>query len=203
MKIKARNSARVRSKGKAVVTASGSPVIDQHELEKDALEQRLLASPEVGPVKRGRAFSPFSAGVVVMLLLLLSQALYLYREQAVEVDFIASAFKSMGYIPSQIRHPEMIGLTNRVFTNIEGRKGLYRSQLSLMNHASHRQPFPVIEVSLTDSQGVIQARNQFHAGDYLSSSVSSSGMPPDEEHTISFAMNSSAANVNGFMLEFF
>ena len=202
MKIKARNSARVRSKGKAL-SASGSPVIDQHELEKDALELRLLASSDAGSAIRGRAFGAFSVGVVVMLLLLLSQALYLYRAQAVEIDLIASAFKSLGYTPPQKHSPEMIGLTNRVFTDVEGQEGLYRLQLGLMNHASHRQPFPLIEVSLTDAQGVIQARNQFYARDYLPASVVRSQMVPDEEHVISFVMKSSATDISGFMLDFF
>jgi hypothetical protein len=202
MKIKARNSGRGRNKARAV-TVSDPPVVDQHKLEKDVLEQRLLASSDAGPAIRGHAFGPFLAGVVVMLLLLAAQALYLYREQAVEIGFIASAFKILGYTAPQIHHPEMIGLTNRVFTDVEGQEGLYRLQLGLMNHASHRQPFPQIEVSLTDTQGVVQARNQFHAGDYLPSSVVRSQMAPDEEHVISFVMKSSAADVSGFMLEFF
>ena len=137
-----------------------------------------------------------------MLMLLAAQALYIYRDQAAEIDFIASAFNNLGYTPPQIRHPEMIGLTNRVFTDVEGQEGLYRLQLGLMNHASHRQPFPLIEVSLTDTQGVVRARNQFHARDYLPSSVVRSQMALDEEHVISFVMKSSAADVSGFMLEF-
>ncbi len=202
MKIKARNSVRVRSKGKAVI-ASGSPVIDQHELEKEVLELRLLASSDTGSAIKSRASGVFSAGVVVMLLLLMAQTLYLYRDQAVEIGFIASAFKSLGYTPPQIHHPEMIGLTNRVFTDIERQKGLYRLQLGLMNHASHRQPFPLIEVSLTDTKGVIQARNQFHARDYLPASEVRSQMAPDEEHAISFVMKSSATDASGFILDFF
>ncbi len=138
-----------------------------------------------------------------MLLLLAAQVLYLYRGQAVEIGFIAAAFKSLGYTPPQIHSTEMIALTNRVFTHVEGQEGLYRLQLGLMNHASRRQPFPLIEVSLTDTQGVIQARNQFHARDYLPSSVVMSQMAPDEEHVISFVMKSSAADVSGFMLDFF
>jgi len=202
MKIKARNSARVRSKGKAVI-ASGSSVIDQHELEKEVLELRLLASSDTGSAIKNRASGVFSAGVVVMLLLLMAQTLYLYRDQAVEIGFIASAFKSLGYAPPQIHRPEMIGLTNRVFTDIERQEGLYRLQLGLMNHASHRQPFPLIEVSLTDTKGVIQARNQFHARDYLSASEVRSQMAPDEEHAISFVMKSSATDASGFILDFF
>lgn len=139
----------------------------------------------------------------MLLLLLMVQVLYLYRDQAVEIDFIASTFKSLGYTPPQIHRTEMIGLTNRVFTDVEGREGLYRLQLGLMNHATHRQPFPLMEVSLTDTQGVIQARNQFHARDYLPPSVVMSQMAPDEEHVISFVMESSAADVSGFMLDFF
>ncbi len=138
-----------------------------------------------------------------MLLLLAAQALYLYRDQAAEIDFIASAFNSLGYTPSQIHIPGMIGLTNRVFTDVEGQEGLYRLQLGLMNHASRPQPFPLIEVSLTDTQGVTRARNRFHAADYLPSSVVRSQMAPNEEHAISFVMKSSAADVSGFMLEFF
>jgi len=138
-----------------------------------------------------------------MLLLLVSQLFYIYREQAAEIDFIASAFKSLGYTPPQMHRPEMIGLTNRAFTNVEGQEGLYRLQLGLMNHASHRQPFPQIEVSLTDTQGLVQARNQFHARDYLPPSVVKSQMAPDEEHVISFVMKSSATDVSGFMLDFF
>ena len=202
MKIKAKNSARARRKpAKAILSVSRA--IDQHELEKDALEQRLLATSDERAVKNGRPSGFFPAGVAVLLLLLMAQALYLYRDQAVEIDFIASVFKSMGYTPPLAHHPEMIGLTNRVFTDVEGREGLYRLQLGLMNHASHRQPFPLIEVSLTDAQGVIQARNQFHAHDYLSPSVVMSQMAPDEEHVISFVMKSSAVDVSGFMLDFF
>ncbi|HBH36288.1 MAG TPA: hypothetical protein DDW45_08045 [Gammaproteobacteria bacterium] len=185
-----------------ILTASGSR-IDQQELEKDALEQRLLALSDVGSAKRGRASRGFSAGVVVMLLLLAAQALYLYRDQAVAIDFVASAFKSMGYTRPNRHHPEMIGLTNRVFTDIERQAGLYRLQLGLMNHASHPQPFPLIEVSLTDAKGVIQARNRFHAREYLPPSYARSQMAPDEEHVISIDMKSSATDASGFMLDFF
>ena len=202
MKIKTRNPARVRSKSVAA-TDTDPTVIDQHVLEKDVLEKRLLASSDAGSAIPGHAFEPLLAGVVVLLLLLASQALYLYRDQAAEIDFIAPIFKSLGYTPSQMHHPGMIGLTNRVFTDVEGQEGLYRLQLGLMNNASRRQPFPQIEVSLTDTQGLVQARNQFHARDYLPPSVVKSQMAPDEEHVISFVMKSSATDVSGFMLDFF
>ncbi len=202
MKIKARNSAGVRSKSVAA-TDSGSTVIDQHALEKDVLEQRLLATAGERPEEKDRTSGAFSGGVVVLLLLLMLQLLYLYREQAVEIDFIASVSRSLGYTPPQIRHPEMIGLTNRVFTHVEGQEGLYRLQLGVMNHTSHRQPFPLIEVSLTDAQGVTRARNRFHALDYLSPAVVRDQMTPDEEYVVSFAMKSSASDISGFMLDFF
>lgn len=167
------------------------------------LEQRLLAASDERPVENGRPSGVFPVGVVVLLLLLMLQALYFYRDQAVSIDFFASVFKSLGYTQPQIHNPDKVGLTNRIFTDVEGQEGLYRLQLGLMNHASHRQPFPLIEVSLTDTQGVIQARNQFHASDYLPSSVVSNQMAPDEEHAISFVMESSAADISGFVLDFF
>ena len=202
MKIKARNSARVRTKS-AAATDSGLGVIDQHALEKDMLEQRLLATAGGRPVDKARPSGFFSGGVVVLLLLLMLQLLYLYREQAVQIGFIASVSRSLGYSLPQIRYPEMIGLTNRVFTPVEGQEGLYRLQLGVMNHASRRQPFPLIEVSLTDTQGVTRARNRFHAPDYLPPSVVRDQMTPDEEYVVSFAMKSSATGISGFKLVFF
>lgn len=192
----------MRSKSVAA-TDSGSAVIDQHALEKDVLEQRLLATAGELAVEEGRPSGAFSGGVVALLLLLMLQTLYLFRQQAVEIGFIASVSRSLGYTPPQIRQPEMIGLTNRVFTHVEGQEGVYRLQLVVMNHASRRQHFPLIEVSLTDTQGVTRARNRFHALDYLSPAVVRDQMTPDEEYVVSFAMKSSAADISGFMLEFF
>lgn len=186
-----------------MTTSDSHIIIDHHELERDTLERRLLAAPDERVSGKGRSSWFFRVGTAVLLLLAMAQTLYLYRDQAVAMEFIASASKSFGFTPPQIHRPGMIGLTNRVFTHVEREAGLYRLQLTLINHASHPLPFPLIEVSLTDARGEIQARNRFHAGDYLPSSVARSQIAPEEEHAVSFFMKSSVTDASGFILDFF
>lgn len=176
---------------------------DQQELEKSLLERRLLASADERAAGSGRISRLFPIGTALLLMLMVAQTLYLFRHQAVSTELIASTSRLLGFTPPQRRSPEQIGLTNRVFTEVESEAGLYRLQLALINHASHSQLFPQIEVSLTDVKGVTKARNLFHARDYLPAHTATTQIAPNEQHAISFFIRSSATDVSGFMLEFF
>lgn len=201
MKIKGRTPVKERRKG-APVAVSDAPVVDQHKLEKHALEQRLLASSGAASAASSRTSRVVRGGVAVMLLLLMAQLLYLYRDQAVVRHTIAAVCEHIGCTVEPVRNPGMISLSNRAFTEVEREAGLYRLQLGLVNQAKLAQSFPQIEISLVDSNGAILARNRFRAADYLPSDIVRNPMAPGEEYLASIILKSSAANVSGFMVDF-
>jgi hypothetical protein len=175
--------------------------IDQRRLEHELLERRLLAQPRTP--RRSRRHPWLLVFVLLMLVLLAAQALYLWRYQPAVNRLLSSFCAAAGCTAPPMRRPEMIALTTRLFSKVEGADGFYRLQLGVINTAAHGQPFPVIEASLSDARGEIQARARFHPHDYLRPPMDASLMTPQEEYRITFVVQGSIADARGFMLDFF
>jgi hypothetical protein len=177
--------------------------IDQRRLESELLERRLLAPLQRTPWRSPRHPWLLAAGVLLMLLLLMAQALYLWRSKPPVNRLLATFCEAAGCTAPLLRRPDLIALTNRLFSRVEGVDGYYRLQLGVINKATHRQPFPVIEASLSDARGEIQARARFQPHDYLHAPMNNSLMTPNEEYRFTFVVQGSVADARGFMLDFF
>ena len=177
--------------------------IDQRRRESELLERRLLAPPRRTPRRSLRHSWLLAFGVLLMLLLLMAQALYLWRYKPAVNRLLASFCEAAGCTAPLMRRPEMIALTSRLFSKVEGLHGYYRLQLGVINKAPHVQPFPLIEASLSDARGEIQARARFRPRDYLHAHRDTAVMTPHEEYRFTFVVQGGIADARGFMLDFF
>lgn len=177
--------------------------IDQRRLESELLERRLLAPPQRTPRRSARHPWLLAFGVLLMLLLLMAQALYLWRYKPAVNRLLASFCEAAGCTAPPMRRPDMIALTSRFFSKVERVDGYYRLQLGVINKATHVQPFPVIEASLSDVRGEIQARARFQPHEYLHAPGETPVMTPDEEYRFTFVVQGSVTDAGGFMLDFF
>ena len=162
---------------------------------------RILAGHTEAPPATGRHREFWLAGIIILGLILLAQGTWLLRETPFVYTRMIKACEIIGCTPPQVRRPQSIIITDRLFTAIEGQPGTYQLQLNLINEAPWPQPFPKIELSLLDSKGVVLARNRFDAGQYLGSDAAHM-LEPDVTANIGFRVRTPLPETSGFMLEF-
>jgi len=111
-------------------------------------------------------------GVLLALATLLGQITYLYRSEIARVPELTPAIEQFcAFVGCELRSPqdvrriELLGRTriapHPVYENV------LRIRVVMVNRASFPQPFPVMEVSLTDSNGALLARRHFNSSQYL------------------------------------
>jgi predicted Zn finger-like uncharacterized protein len=162
---------------------------------------RLLAADSQNGAAPVRHPQLWLAGIVLLALMLLLQGAWLLRETPFVYAKMIRACEIIGCTPPQVRSPQSITITDRLFTAIDGQPGIYQLQLNLLNEAPWPQPFPMIELSLLDSKGVVLARNRFDADRYLSSNTARI-LEPEVTTNIAFRVRTPLTETSGFMLEF-
>ena len=127
-------------------------------------------------------------GSIALVLLLLTQILYFHRDQLSKQPLLAGlileACDMLGCIIEPIRDIDRIEVINRnVFSHPSVAKALMITA-TFANVASFPQPYPIMQVSLTDLQGKIVAARRFLPNEYLrntnkSSTLMKPGVPVD------------------------
>jgi predicted Zn finger-like uncharacterized protein len=147
----------------------------------------IVADPLVLPAERAARW-PYVIVALVLVLLLGAQALFRFRSEiAVTMPALrpllsayAEAFDADIPLP---RHVELVSIEASDLQK-EARGNLLVLNATLRNRAAYAQGYPLLELSLTDTQDAAIARRVFAPSEYLSSKLAA---------TQSFAANSDVA----------
>lgn len=157
-----------------------SPEIDKKTAaDKIAEENDFYQAPlpTVSELIHGRQLGPrtrpvfWGLGVFVMVALLAGQWMYFYRDQLARDEQWASyvqMFCQTLHCTITPRHDVgLVELTDtRVTPHPKFDKAL-RVKATLINRARYTQPYPLMEVTLTNTEGKVLARKRFSAQEYL------------------------------------
>lgn len=146
-------------------------------------------------------------GNLLLLIALLAQGIYFYRNE------IAARYPHVR--PWLVQACDYVGCTLRPLQDV-GQIELIAAQVapnpeyenvlsvtaSLVNHARYTQPFPLMEVSLLDSNGVTLARRTFPPQQYLAAPKQvREGMAPNEAVAASLQITSSDKRAVGYEIQ--
>ncbi|OOY42772.1 hypothetical protein BOV91_05935, partial [Solemya velum gill symbiont] len=166
------------------------------EVPVDVPEVRIEETQEE---TRSRPGWHIAAGVLVLVLCV--QLAWSFRDNPAVYKTMASASEMLGMTPPMIRSPDELELTNRLFTRVENSDNLFDLHLTVANRAIWPQPYPTIELTLTDKYGISRVRQRIKPEAYLQNS-DQGVIGAGEEVEISFLVESSSSDVVGFLLEF-
>jgi predicted Zn finger-like uncharacterized protein len=195
---------KLRPKTRSRKRASVEKAIDTtsvHESVHETAHQRILSGQPKPTIKKKQPIALWLTGSVILAVILLSQITWLMRENPFIYTKMVMACKVLGCTPPELRSPKAISIADRLFTAIDDQPGTYQLQLNIRNHAPYPQPFPRIELSLLDSNGVVQARNRFDVEQYLAE-TDERILQPSMNTSIEFMVHTPAADTSGFMLDF-
>ena len=165
--------------------------------------------PLLGRARRPRTRTPFwILGNLLLLLLLGAQGLYFFGTD------LSRWYPWIGQVATDARH--WLGLPTAVRTDA-GSIDLERARIALhpnianalrvtatlVNRAERTQPFPLLEVTFSNSGGNIIARRVFRAREYLGQARSSAGMPPNVAIPVSFDVLNPGNGAVGYEIQVF
>jgi hypothetical protein len=166
------------------------------EVPVDAPEVRIETAPEKTSRKPGWQVA---AGLLILVLCL--QLAWSFRDNPTVYKTIAAASQVLGMTPPMIRSPQELELTSRLFTRVENTDNLFDLHLTVANRAIWPQPYPTIELTLTDKYGISRVRQRLKPEAYLQNGDQDI-IGASEEVEISFIVESSSSDVVRFLLEF-
>ncbi|WP_135567970.1 zinc-ribbon and DUF3426 domain-containing protein [Solemya elarraichensis gill symbiont] len=166
------------------------------EVPVDAPEVRIETAQEE---TRSRPGWQITVGLLVLVLCL--QLAWSFRDNPAVYKTMASVSETFGMTPPMIRSPQELELTNRLFTRVENSDNLFDLHLTVANRAIWPQPYPTIELTLTDKYGISRVRQRINPEAYLQNG-GQGVIGAGEEVEISFLVESSSSDVVGFLLEF-
>ena len=158
--------------------------------------------PRARPV-RTRTIS-WLAGCVLLLLLLAGQALIFYGHDFARrtpmlrpvVELLCDPLSCRKLPPIDLRHLDLV--ETQVAPHPRYDKAL-RIKATLVNRADTVQPYPLLEVSLIDSQGQLVARRSYRPREYLSKPEAiQQGLPPQLAVSIQLDITSPDAKASGY-----
>lgn len=169
------------------------------DAEEDAVEE---------PPRSGRRW-PWIAGASLLALLLLLQAMYFFR--------VELAARLPGLKPVLVGYCNILGCTvplpqNADLMSIESSELQadlqHANQITLIallrNRAAHVQAFPVLELSLNDTEDKVLARRLFKPADYLPATESvAAGLRPNREVGIRLKLDTADLRPTGYRLALF
>ena len=181
------------------------------ELAKPLVIQPLAgddATEEALPAPRKRRW-PWIAASSLLALLLLMQGLYFFR--------VELAARLPGLKPMLVVYCKALGCTvplpqDPVLMSIESSEleadPEHENQITLVallrNRSTHVQAFPVLELSLNDTQDKVVARRQFKPADYLPATESeAAGLRPNRELSIRLKLDTTDLRPTGYRLALF
>jgi predicted Zn finger-like uncharacterized protein len=140
---------------------------------------------ELPPARPRVPSAVWAVGVALALAVLAGQFIHLYRAEIARVPALTPAIEQFCALigcelqpPRDVRRIELLDRTriapHPTYQNV------LRIRVVMVNRASFPQPFPLMEVSLTDSNGVLLARRQFTPHQYLAETpTKDDSMAPD------------------------
>lgn len=144
------------------------------------------------------------AGCLLLLMLFAGQALIFYgydfaqRTPALRptIELLCDPLPCRKLPPIDMRHMDLV--ESQVAPHPRFDKAL-RIKATIVNRAKSVQPYPLLEVSLIDSQGQLVARRTYRPSEYLSKpEVIQQGLPPQVAVSIQLDITSPGTKASGY-----
>jgi len=146
----------------------------------------------------------WTAGCVLLILLLAGQALIFYGYDFARqsptlqpmIETLCVPLPCRKLPPIDMRHMDLV--ETQVAPHPRYDKAL-RIKATLVNRADTVQPYPLLEVSLIDSQGLLVARRAYQPREYLSKPEAiQQGLPPQVAVSVQLDITSPGAQASGY-----
>ena len=197
---------RAASKKAAVVSSNVAAPVESvaPPFPAETPEHDVAPSPLVRrqPVRTRNTY--WAAGWALLLLLLAGQSLIFYgydfarRISALRpiIETLCASLPCRKLPPIDMRHMDLV--ETRVAPHPRYDKAL-RIKATLVNRADTVQPYPLLEVSLIDSQGQLVARRAYQPREFLSKPEAiQKGLPPQVAVSVQLDITSPGVQASGY-----
>jgi hypothetical protein len=171
-----------------------------------AARQPALEEATLKDLPAGRSF--WGGGTVVLILLLLTQAAYVYRsELAARFPAIRSAFTGIceitGCTVTLPQRPDLVKIeASDVHVTDVTRPGLIQLTATLRSYANYDLAYPALDLVLTNTNEHALARRIFVPDEYLDPTRDPKrGISPNAEITVALDLDTTDLNAAGFRLD--
>ncbi len=147
-------------------------------------------------------------GSVLLLLFLITQSLYLFRMQISIAlpqakPYLQSFCAMLGCTVPLPGRADMIGIESSSMQADPRRSGVIDLNASIRNSADFPVAYPLLELTLTDSQDAPVARKVFAPSDYLHGARLSDGIAPNSAAYARIVLDTGSLQANGYRLYLF
>jgi hypothetical protein len=154
----------------------------------------------------GNAF--WGTGVIVLLILFILQYAYYTRNDLARYPELRPFVQTLcNVIRCELPMQQDIGkikLTHRDITVHPRVKGALLINAVVVNNANFAQPFPIMQITLSDIAGRVIARRRFQPTEYLDADVNiRRGMPPNSHVQIVLEISDPGKDAENFEFNFF
>jgi len=144
-------------------------------------------------------------GNAVLLVVLIGQIAYSYSSELARRPGLETVVRNMcDVLGCEVRPRQDIRLVELARTSVAPhpeRAHALRIKASLVNRADFTQPYPLMEVSLSDSAGKILARKAFKPHEYLQGPGVDAGMPPNVAVSVRLDITSPNPSAVGYEIQ--
>ena len=146
----------------------------------------------------------FTLGAIVLAIFFLGQITYWQNINVLPQAWINIFCNPIGCGDQNKRDLTAIKILNRnIFTHPNAENALMITT-TIVNQAQHKQPYPLLQISLLDTQGQIVAVRRFSPNDYLvNKSLADTLMPPDQPVGARLEVLDPGSQVIAYEFEFF
>ena len=181
----------------------------------DAPPRGLLEEPE--EPRAPRRIWPWVLGVMVAALALGAQAVWVWRDEIatnlpITRPLLSSICAPLGCTVGYPRHPELLSIESSALEPWQsdataspdpGASNRLALRVVLRNRHSLPQPWPSIELTLTDLSDAAVVRRVLSPSDYLPADTIAKPMPPRSERSLRVPVDPPAEAVSGYRLSVF
>lgn len=149
------------------------------------------------------------AGATLLMLTLAAQGAMHFRSQLIAVSpALKPAFEqACGWFGCQVSLPrdaEMLSIEASSLEAGTGDAGFVTLNAALRNRAAHAQAYPLLELTLTDTQDALVARRIFQPAEYLPPDAAAQpGMPAEEEIDVRLDLDLGEVKAAGYRVYLF
>lgn len=163
-------------------------------------------TPEIEPGPFGNSF--FGGAVVFLLLVFIIQYSYFMRDDLARYSELRPWVQTLcGVLDCELpmqQNVDLIKLTHRDITVHPRVKGALLINAVFVNTASYTQPFPLMQITLSDVGGRVIAKRRFQPAEYLDADVNlRRGMPSNSPIQIVLEIADPGKDAENFEFNFF
>ena len=174
-----------------------------------ALEPGDAPPPEAAAPRRRNFRQLWPAGAALLMFTLAAQGAMHFRSQLIAVSpALKPAFEQacdwFGCQVSLPRDAEMLSIEASSLEAGSGDAGFVTLNAALRNRAAHAQAYPLLELTLTDTQDALVARRIFQPAEYLPPDAAAQpGMPAEEEIDVRLDLDLGEIKAAGYRVYLF